>query len=263
MNRFGRLVSCLMGFGMGAIGGALSWEVLAAGAARSPSAQPKSALASEQEALGLAKLEPIPNLDLFEAFGKTPVLRIRYPWKAYTRASVEIRFFSHTEVDDERIQPQFVRARYWKGELLQKAYQCLLEASDVPVHKKISTDGLQWHLVADRSLLGRPALRIIREIPADPRLRTQSAVAVVYPLLEQWAEDDSQLYLELPGQYYSQPGQMRIWFLRDQHVVWAQKLRWPGLKYVRSPGARSLQLMGPPDEKTPAKAASAEKSTMP
>ena len=176
------------------------------------------------------ELKSTPRLELFYAFAKTPVLRISYPWKAYSRASVEVRFFSPTQADDERIRPLFFRSRFWNGKLLQRGYDCLLRAADVPVRESFSSDAEEWHLVADRFVLGRPGLYVVRELPTDPRLRTESTTAVIYPLLEHWAIDETQLCLELPDRFYPQPGQLRVWFLRDHQIVWTQKLAWPGMK---------------------------------
>ncbi len=226
------------GLRRGALGG---WLALAATVHQWPlldsQAQQLRAFGTEplaQKVPALAELNPPARVELFEAFGKTPVLRISYPWKAYRNASLELRFFSLSQVDDERIQPLFFRSRYWKGKLLHTAYDCLLQAADVPVQKSLSAEGLDWLLVADLSLLGRPALWILREIPADPRLRSQSATAVIYPLLDHWAEDDYHLCLELPGRFYPQPAQLRVWFLRDNRVLWTQKVCWPGLKAAGS-----------------------------
>jgi|GEM_PF-1980189 len=206
---------------------------------------------------GSGRIEPeaTPQVELCNVFGKTPVLRIAYPWKAYSRASVELRFFGSSEEDDERIRPLFFRTRYWNGKLLQTGYECLVAASDVPIYRHISSHGWDWHLLADRSPIGRPGLCIVREIPADPRVRTGPALAVVYPLLEHWAEDETHLWLELPGRYYPHPGQLRIWFLRDNRVVWTRKFAWPGVKEPSAASPRPQNPSAPPSQPQPKSAA--------
>ena len=198
--------------------------------------------------LPIPDLEPRHRVELFEAFGKRPVLLVSYPWKEYARASMEVRFFSQTDVDDERIQPLFFRSQYFKGKMLQEVYECLLRAGDVPVSKICTYEGHDWRLLADRTILGRPAVGVVREIAADRRLGTESATAVVYPLLEQWAEDECHLCLELPVRYYPQPGQLRVWFLRENRVLWTEKLTWPGTKESSLPGKPAKALPPPPKQ---------------
>ncbi len=194
------------------------------------SREDSQAVSETTQPLAIAGLAPRHRVELFQAFGKRPVLLVSYPWKEYARASIEVRFFSQTEVDDERIQPLFFRAQYWKGKMIHEAYECLLQAGDTPIYKMFTFEGQDWRLVADRTTLGRPAVCVVREIPAEARLRTQSALAVVYPLLDGWVQEDGHLCLDLPGQYYPQPGQLRVWFLRGNRVLWTEKLAWPGIK---------------------------------
>ena len=264
MKRFWPWSVWMMGLGLGILGQWDAFGAAPAGSFRLPSTPSPGQPDGEGKPAAFTELGPTARLELFYAFAKTPVLRISYPWKEYSRASVEVRFFSLTEVDDERIQPLFFRTRYWNGKLLQRGYECLLRASDVPVEESFSSDGLQWHLVADRFVLGRPGLYVVREIPADPRLRTKSAIAVIYPLLEHWAADETHLCLELPGRYYPQPGQLRVWFLRDNRIVWTQKLGWPGMKGVLgTPASKTQEKPSPasrPEEKLPANAVPAEKA---
>ena len=219
-----------MGLGIGLLGQCMGFGAAPAGPFHLPSTPPPAQPDGQGNPGAFFEGQPTPRLELFYAFAKTPVLRINYPWKAYSRASVEVRFFSPTQADDERIRPLFFRSRYWNGQLLHRGYDCLLRASDVPVQESFSSNAEKWHLVADRFVLGRPGLYVVREIPADPRLRTESTTVVIYPLLEHWAADHTQLCLELPGRYYPQSGQLRIWFLRDNRIVWTQKLAWPGMK---------------------------------
>lgn len=170
------------------------------------------------------------RVELFSAFGEKPVLLITYPWKQYNQASIELRLFSRSEPDNEHIQPLFFRSRYWKGPLLQTGYDCLLQGAQMPISKSFSTDKLEGYLIADRSILGRAALTVVCPFASAPPVGSESGVAVVYPLLEQWAQDDCHLCLELPGSYYHQAGQIRVWFLRDHRIVWTHKLGWPGLR---------------------------------
>lgn len=204
--------------------------------------------------------EPRHRVELFRAFGKTPVLLISYPWKEYARPSIEVRFLSQNTVDNARIQPLFFRSRYMKAKMVEEVYECLIQAAEVPVHKTLTEEGLDWHLLADRTILGRVGMCVVQEIPGDTQLRTEAEVAVAYPLLEGWAQDAQHVCLELPASYYPQPGQIRVWFLRENRVLWTEKLTWPGVKGASSPAPSAQPSPGPaglakPKQKAPSQKA--------
>jgi hypothetical protein len=48
-------------------------------------------------------------------------------------------------------------------------------------------------------------------------------------LLEHWAGEEDNLYLDLPADYFAASGKLRIWLMRDQIAVWSTTIPWPGL----------------------------------
>ena len=65
--------------------------------------------------------------------------------------------------------------------------------------------------------------------PSEAR-RSKPAVGSVFCLLDSWAIDKRQLHLDLPQEFFSQPGRIRVWFMREGAVIWAETLDWPGYK---------------------------------
>ena len=50
----------------------------------------------------------------------------------------------------------------------------------------------------------------------------------VFCFLESWSVDKNWLCLDLPRSHFSQAGELYVWFLRGDRIVWEQKLHWPG-----------------------------------
>jgi hypothetical protein len=85
----------------------------------------------------------------------------------------------------------------------------------------------EFEILGARNLLGRPAVTVVfpaREVGAD------AAARAVFFLLDSWAIDDHTLWLDLPGEHFSRPGRLRLWFYRDSTILWWKTLAWPGGK---------------------------------
>jgi hypothetical protein len=46
--------------------------------------------------------------------------------------------------------------------------------------------------------------------------------------IQEWAVDRRTLWLELPKKDFSKPCRLRVWFLREDDIVWSETIAWPG-----------------------------------
>jgi hypothetical protein len=135
-------------------------------------------------------------------------------------------------------------------------YETQAAASTTQTIAEFVERGIEFKAVGQRSLLGRPAVCVtcetksleskrsekIRDLEAkipglgkkaedsekktDPSRRIRWAI---FPFAEAWAADDNTLFLSLPEVTFSRPAKIRVFFLRDNDVVWSETKQWPGL----------------------------------
>lgn len=178
-----------------------------------------------------------------------PILAINYPWKRHARPSVEVRILDEKDVDNPLIKPLFFRHDIMKGAVTTAVYHCQDRSEDVPQTASFSKGTHDFEVLGARNLLGRPAVRVAcrwRSTLADLPPKTAEALRsmddeeitsrvmppsetwAVFCLLGAWAVDQDTLYLELPSDYFAQQSKIRVWFLRENDVVWAANATWPG-----------------------------------
>ena len=154
-----------------------------------------------------------------------PIVAIHFPWRTYSRPSIEIRWLADDEPDTGEIRPlQFV-ADIMKGEITSQVYAGRERAWETPVKKTLKVHDREFDILGARNLLGKPAVTVVfpaREVGPD-----RAARAVFFPL-ESWSIDGHTLWLELPQGHFNQPGRIRIWFYRDATILWWKTLAWPG-----------------------------------
>jgi hypothetical protein len=156
-----------------------------------------------------------------------PIVAIHFPWRAYSRPSIEIRWLADDEPDTGEIRPlQFV-ADIMKGEITSQVYAGREKAWETPVKKTLKIREREFEIRGARNLLGKPAVTVV--FPARKVGPDRAARAVFFPL-ESWSLDGHILWLELPPEPFSQPGRIRIWFYRDATILWWKTLAWPGTK---------------------------------
>lgn len=174
-----------------------------------------------------------PYAEITRAPTGKPLIAIHYPWRVHSQPSVEVRWIGDDESDTGEIRPlQFV-ADLMKGQILSDVYTCRDKADATPLKKSLEIRGRKVEILGDRNLLGAPAATVVfPEIPRTPDMSDAAdlaARAVFFPL-DSRAVDDRTLWLELPAEYFSQPGRIRVWFYREGNVFWWKTLAWPGLK---------------------------------
>jgi len=156
-----------------------------------------------------------------------PLLAIHFPWRFYSRPSIEIRWLADDEPDTTEIRPlQFVGGMM-KGEVTSEVYAGRERAWENPVKKTMKVHDREFDILGSRNLLSKPAVTVV--FPARATGPDRAARAVFF-LLESWALDGHTLWLELPREQFSQPGRIRIWFYRDGTILWWKTLAWPGAK---------------------------------
>jgi len=159
-----------------------------------------------------------------------PIVAIHFPWRIYSRPSIEIRWLADDEPDTGEIRPlQFV-ADIMKGEITSEVYAGRERAWETPVKKTLKVRDREFDILGARNLLGKPAVTVVfpaREVGPD------RAARAVFFLLDSWSVDGHTLWLELPREHFSQPGRIRIWFYRDATILWWKTLAWPGSEITR------------------------------
>lgn len=196
-----------------------------------------------------------PRVTLVREPGGKQVLLITYAWKVHLRPSIEVRLLGKGEPDDERVQPTYFRWKHMKGETTAALYRCQDRCGDAPVRAAIAEKDEALEALGQRNSLGKPAVCVARWTNTDPKSPYEPGAATAFPLLDAWSVDERLLYLDLPEDYFASPGAVRVWMMRDDQVVWSEKVEWPGSgKTPPKPKAKLAPKAQPtgPGEKPPA-----------
>lgn len=153
-------------------------------------------------------------------------LVVNYPWKVHQRPSVEVRLVTKKATDPNGARPLFFVDEYLKGEVSMKVYRCLDAASRTGTTERLKENGIEMEILGRRNSLGKPSVSIVRKISADDDPTPGSAA--IFCHLPAWSVNRAMLYLDLPRQYFSESGQLHVWFLRGDKVLWEQRVDWPG-----------------------------------
>jgi len=201
---------------------------------------------------------PDAGIKLLRDHGGDLVLAISQPWRIYSRPSIEVCLLPNDFPETTKIHPLHFVNEQFKGNVTEKIYHTLDRADQVPVQTPFTVNEIPFKAFGKRNSLGKPAVCVA--------CRTKSPVAVTPPepakaplpravfcLLEHWAGEEDNLYLNLPADYFAAPGKLRIWLMRDQTAVWSTTIAWPGL-----PGH---QTAAPKEESAPAKSAKPKATT--
>ncbi|NQU23588.1 MAG: hypothetical protein HQ567_20085 [Candidatus Nealsonbacteria bacterium] len=178
-----------------------------------------------------------PEISVRQLRGGRTTLRIKYPWKAYTQPSIEVRLVTSRKADAGDVRPLLFVGNFMKGELKVKIYRATDDAATGTVILPITEKELDMDILGGRNALGKPAICIARQVPEDDPARGAGAV---FPQLSSWALDDHTLYLNLPGKatapvlgaaktYFAPAGKLHVWFLRGNEVVWREEIEWKGM----------------------------------
>ena len=185
-----------------------------------------------------------PQIELQKSKRGVPTVVIHFPWKAFTKPSVEMAIWTDKGGYGERLLlPTRFVATQMKNEWLVAVDRAREEARQMAVHRTLTAFERTVDLLADKTELGKPAVSLV--IPprqpdeeavakiADRDLRLKEMFAgrthqFIFPFLQDWAWNDRTLWLELPPKFSAKPGTLHVWFLRDNEPIWSEAIAWPG-----------------------------------
>ena len=173
-----------------------------------------------------------PDIKLLQDTSGDLVLAISRPWKTYSRPSIEVCLLPDAFPETARIRPEYFVSRFLKGQVTVDLYRSLEKADELAVRRPFSAGGEQREIVGNRNSLGKAAVcvacRTESPVAVPPEEKTMLSRAT-FCLLEYWAGEKDNLYLDLPPDYFGAPGRLQIWILRDDKIVSSDTIRWPGV----------------------------------
>ncbi len=190
--------------------------------------------------------------------GGEPMLVVRYPWTVHTNPSIEVRTYISEEEESMRIRPLHFLHTFMKDKVTVTVYDTQAASAETRTTAKFLRGDIKFEAVGERNILGRPAVCVTCEtevLKPNKEAFREKARWAIYPFMEPWAADDKTLFLSPPEVIFAEPVKIRVFFLRDDDLIWSQTLQWPGL-----PGHQPA-----PTAKQPAEpaAAPAANSTVP
>lgn len=178
----------------------------------------------------------IPRASVVQQPSGGPALAIQYPWGLHQQASIEVRWVPAGSVDEKQLRPVFFVGDYLKGLATIKVYQARDRAADSPSkdsYIRNSQDKVEFDILGQRNTLGKPAVTVIpRFKPDDKAKEPPPDTAAVFYFLDSWSVDKQHLWLDLPREYFAKAGDLHVWFLRGDKIVWQEKVSWPGYPVV-------------------------------
>lgn len=156
-------------------------------------------------------------------------LLVNYPWHLHDRPSLEICLIPEGSQADAPMprNPSRLVSTHLRGKAKADYYRAWDRGSAGTAGKTLQFDGVDWEVLSGINWRGTAGACAMRQVLVKKSLVT--AWAAFWPL-EPWSIDSRRLRLELPADSFREAGQMRIWFLRDEKVLWRQRLAWPGWK---------------------------------
>jgi hypothetical protein len=197
--------------------------------------------------------EPVAQVTLAKQNTGERSLQIDYPWTPFKNASVEVALVTKNNPPDLAVRPIYFVDRRLKSEISVVVGQCLQAAYDVGQTQRVQFDTLNFDIVGHRNTLARPAVSVlwkfheVKDKPESKDARSKKSVRskeeddllekenppfhgawAAFCELENWSINSHELMLDLPQDYFSNPGKLYVWFLRGDKILWTKKLDWKG-----------------------------------
>lgn len=153
------------------------------------------------------------------------VLRIRFPWRQYTDASIEVRLVTSPEADVREINPIHFVGDLMSGTTTVNVTAARTAAFSSGYTKELTVGGIDFSIRGRRNLTGRPSVHIVTEFP---NTAPAPGAVVIYPFLEDWSISPNELFIELPKAEFARPGELNVWFMRAGRPIWRQRMFWKG-----------------------------------
>jgi len=156
----------------------------------------------------------------------SPILMIDYPWTMHARASIEVAALPADPSGASEVRPLFFFKKLFSDVRKVAVFECQDASAEVLTTASFVEGGTEFEVVGQRNSLGNPSA----VVTSHTQIEAISAVVgrAVFCLLDPWAVDRRLLQLDLPVEQFAKPGKIRIWFLRDDVVLWSEDLPWPG-----------------------------------
>ncbi len=173
------------------------------------------------------KPKPVSAATLVEERSGRNTLVVRYPWKVHRHPSIEVRLVTGEQADLSSARPWFFVHEYLKGDVTVHVYHCQDAAAGTGITQPMTKNEIDFEIIGRRNSLGKPSVCIARRVSNDD---PAPGAAAVFCLLPSWSLNRGLLNLDLPPEYFAKSGKLFVWFLRDERVLWEQRLDWPGYK---------------------------------
>jgi len=205
-------------------------------AANKPVAAEADKPAAAEQTPGQAKKKAVPTnyASIVQQRPGQNTLVIDYLWKVHDKTSVEVRLVPTDEAESAIVAPLYFLSEYLRGDVPKKVYHCLDAGGDHDVIESFTKDKTEFRVVGLRNSLGRPAVMVV---PRDMAVKKHGKEAefvpslrAVFLTLDCWAVNDRMLTLDVPREGFSKPGQLHVWFMRGERVLWEEAVAWPGRK---------------------------------
>ncbi len=164
--------------------------------------------------------------------GGEPMLVVRYPWTAHQKPSIEVRTYVQGEEESVRIRPLHFNRVFMKGRLTVKVYDTQAASSATRTTIEFTRGEIKFNAIGQRNVLDRPAVCVTCQTEILKRNKDafpEKARWALYPFMDPWAANDKTLFLSLPEPMFSGPAKIRVFFLRDDDLIWSETKQWPGL----------------------------------
>ncbi len=163
---------------------------------------------------------------LFDGRGGRRLL-VEYPWSRHRDVSIELRLVTGEQPSVAGVRPLGFVAKHFHGDIRKQIYDVQDAGAGGVVVRTFEVDGADYEILGGRTSLGGTATCIVREYPkAEP----PPGAHAVYCLLPSWSINRKLLSIDLPEAHFAETGQMKVWFLRGDTILWSQTLDWPGAK---------------------------------
>jgi hypothetical protein len=165
---------------------------------------------------------------VIERLSGDPVLVVDYPWRRHAEPSIEVRSLNEDEVGKRLIYPLYFRNRIMRDTVTVALYRAQDAAEDRPTTTQFTRDGIEFQVFADYNSLGNVSTSVAGRTETVSLDKSQRSARAAFPVLDQWALNERALYLEVPISHFPKPCKIRVWLLRDENIIWAEDVDWPG-----------------------------------
>ena len=179
-----------------------------------------------------------------------PVLKISYSWNRHTWPSLQIALLRDPQADPTSLEPMPLPGEaavtLWSSQV-KRLHQPIFPSSTTTVG---TTSALLEFDDGKRLLTVRGSDNALKKPSAYGYEEKDGSRIVIY-LLDQWLDSRGNFQLDLSDldllPKFAEKGQLRLWFLDREKVVWSQTVPWPG----KEPAKASLK--SPPVDQFPRK----------